>query len=463
MTRYEAGAWALSEFGAADLGHASRTKRAVRAATSLVQNPAGSIPKVAEDAHQAKGIYRLLSNCEVNHDGLLSGHIAKTVERCRNRRVVLVVQDTTTLSYTGHTTVRGLGPVNDQAGASGFLAHTALAVCPETSDVLGVLDQQVWVREPRKVTAGESCRARKKRPRESQHWPVAQRRVSELFSTLDAATKPHVVAVFDREGDIFEAFETISEIGHGLVIRAVHNRLLAGEKEDKQYSLDAVKLAPIKAHYQVDVPARPGRAARGAAMEVRTLPVRVQPPKNRDRQGKPVALNMVLATETQPPEGIEPLCWYLVTREPIETAADVLAIVHMYELRWTIEELHMGIKTGCATEERQLETQHALANFLALATIIAWQMLCLRQAARATSPKPAAQFLTRSQLVVLCGLRPRLKSDCTAAEALRAIAVMGGFMGRKGDGNPGWRTLWAGFEKLLMAEKGFLLAHAKFG
>ena len=90
-------------------------------------------------------------------------------------------------------------------------------------------------------------------------------------------------------------------------------------------------------------------------------------------------------------------------------------------------------------------------------------MLCLRDASRRPEPLPAAQFLTASQMIVLCGLRPRLKPDCSAADALRAIAVMGGFMGRKSDGNPGWRTLWWGFEKLLLAEKGFLVAKARFG
>lgn len=462
-TPHRAATWALSEFGTADLGHASRTKRSVRIATRLVQNPAGSIPKVSEDSHQAKGTYRLLSNPEVDHDGLLSGHIDRTVERCSGRGVVLVVQDTTTLSYNERTTVRGLGPVNDCAHSRGFLAHTALAICPKTGDVLGVLDQQVWAREDRKVTEGESSVARKKRPRESQHWPKAQHRVHELFSAMTEALRPRVVAVFDREGDIFEAFETIHELGHSLVVRATRNRLLEGEDEDKRYSLDVVGQSPIKAHYQVNVPARPGGAARIAEMDIRALPVTLLPPRNRNRQGDPISLNMVLAIEPQPPEGVEPLCWYLVTREPIETELELLAIIHMYEMRWVIEELHMGIKTGCSTEDRQMETQHALANFLAFATVIAWQMLCLRQAARAAEPKPASAILTPSQLIVLRGLRPRLKSDCSATEAFRAIAVLGGFMGRKGDGNPGWRTLWAGFEKLLMAERGYLLAKARSG
>ena len=461
MKAFQATAWAVSEFGAADLGHGARTKRAVRVGAALVQNPSSSIPRVAENAHQAKGVYRLLSNPKVKHDDILSGHIDRTVERCLGRKAVLVIQDTTALSYTEHPKVRGLGPVNDSERARGFLAHTALAVSIEDHAVLGVLDQHVWVRAEAKVTQGESCAARKKRKRESEHWAAAQQRVGKLFQSVEK--RPRVIAIFDREGDIFEAFEALDQLGHSFVIRATHNRLVDGEGEGREYSLDAVGQAPIVAHYTVNVPARPGRAARVAYMDIRATSLAIRPPKNRERRGDSLQLNVVAAIESQPPEGVEPLLWYLVTREPIETEADVLAVVRAYEARWIIEELHMGMKTGCATEDRQLETVGALQNFLAFATVVAWQMLCLRDASRGSEAVRADQVLTPLQMTVLCGLRPRLKPDCLAAEALRAIAVMGGFMGRKGDGNPGWRTLWAGFEKLLMAEKGFLVARARFG
>lgn len=461
MGQWQASAWAFSEFGGAELGHAARTRRAVRVASALVQNPSASIPRISENAHQAKGAYRLLSNPEVNHDDILSGHIGRTIERCNARSAVLVLQDTTTLSYTEHRSTKGLGPVNDSRRGRGFLAHTALAVTVEEHEVLGVLDQHVWVRAERKVTQGESCGARKKRSRESEHWAAAQRRIADRFSVIE--DRPRVIAVFDREGDVFEAFEALDELGHSFIIRASHNRLVDSDGEDRQYSLDVVRGAPVKAHRTVDVPARPGRQARVAQMEVRALAATICPPKNRDRRGDSLSLNIVLAIEPQPPDGVEPLCWYLVTRESIETEANVLAVVRGYEARWLIEELHMGIKTGCSTEDRQLETRHALENFLAFATVVAWQMLCLRDASRRAEPTRADRFLNPSQMLVLCGLRPRLKADCSAAEALRAIAVMGGFMGRKGDGNPGWRTLWAGFEKLLMAEKGFLVAKARFG
>ena len=461
MKAFDAWAWAVSEFAEADLGHGSRTKRAIRVGAALVQNPSSSIPRVAEDAHQAKGIYRLLSNSKVTHDEILSGHIDRTVERCLGHSAVLVIQDTTTLSYTEHPNTRGLGPVNDSARARGFLAHTALAVSVDDHEVLGVLDQQVWVRSERKVTQGESCKARKKRKRESEHWPEGQRRVSELFQGVEK--RPRLIATFDREGDIFEAFEEIVRLGHSCIIRAIHNRLVDTDGASKEYSLDSVERAPVVGHRTVEVPARPGRAARVAKMEIRAKSLALRPPRNRDRLGDSIDLNVVAAMECQPPEGVEPLVWYLITREPIETEADVLAVVRGYEARWLIEELHMGMKTGCSTEQRQLETVHALQNFLAFATIVAWQMLCLRDAARRPEPTLANQVLTPLQMTVLCGLRPRLKPDCLASEALRAIAVMGGFMGRKGDGSPGWRTLWAGFEKLLMAERGFLVAQTKFG
>ena len=461
MEAFQATAWAVSEFGKAELGHGARTKRAVRVGAALVQNPSSSIPRLAENVHQAKGVYRLLSNPEVTHDDVLSGHVAATVERCLGRAAVLVVQDTTTLSYTERRNVRGLGPVNDRARGRGFLAHTALAIGVEDHDVLGVLDQQVWVRGERKVTQGESCVARKKRRRESEHWGAGQRRVGELFRRVER--RPRVIAVFDREGDIFEAFEALDELGHSFVIRATHNRLVESEGEEKEYSLDCVAQAPVIATRRVNVPARGSRAARTAYLEIRATSLTVRPPRNRGRHGDAIELNIVGAVESQPPDGVEPLVWYLVTREPIATEADVLAIVRAYEGRWPIEELHMGIKTGCSTEERQLETANALENFLAFATVVAWQMLRLRDAARRSPEVRADQVLTPTQLTVLCGLRPRLKPDCLANEALRAIAMMGGFMGRKGDGNPGWRTLWAGFEKLLMAERGFLVAQAEFG
>ncbi len=37
----------------------------------------------------------------------------------------------------------------------------------------------------------------------------------------------------------------------------------------------------------------------------------------------------------------------------------------------------------------------------------------------------------------------------TVQEAVRRVAMLGGFLGRKGDGEPGIQALWTGFRRLM--------------
>jgi hypothetical protein len=121
---------------------------------------------------------------------------------------------------------------------------------------------------------------------------------------------------------------------------------------------------------------------RTAELEVRATTVHLKPPLSSGRKGDSLEVNLVLARELGAPTGQDPLCWYLVTREPIETREQVQRVIEHYEARWMIEEFHMGLKTGCACEQRQLERIHGLRNFLALATPMAVRMLQLRDAVR---------------------------------------------------------------------------------
>lgn len=450
-------AWALAHFGEAKLGDARRTKRAVQVAAALMEMPGSSLPKATGELAPMKGAYNLLGNPHVDHDDLLSGHIPRTVESCMKEQAILVPQDTTTLTYDGKTR-KGLGPVNDSENARGFFAHTALAVSKSTHEVLGVLDQQVYVRSDKRKPKNETAKQRKRRSRESEHWPEGQRRVARAMENA-VGPKPKLIFVYDREGDIFEAFEECDRQKQSFVIRAMRNRLLENEEDEqgRRYLLDEVLKAPVMAHTTAQVHAKKDQPARTAQLEVRALKATIRPPRNRNRKGLSLEINIVLAIETQPPEGVEGLCWYLVTREPIETAADVLEVVRIYQARWLIEEFHMGLKSGCAVEERQLETAHSLMNFLAFASVIACHLLSLRDLARRPEQTLAANVLRPSLLMTLSALKPRsLSPTPTTREALRVIAKLGGFVGRKSDGEPGWRTLWRGFERLLCAEAGFL-------
>lgn len=465
MSPIEAAVFAQRELETLRLGDVRRDRRATQVLAGLLGASDSSIAAQNVEAAATKGSYRLLENNDVSYLAVSEAHACQTIERARQHDVVLAVQDTTGVSLGGLKQADGLGPITDAKGSRGYLVHSTLIVEPNSGEVLGVAAQQVWVRSGTKKPKKERPDQRKNRSRESEIWPKGQRDVATAFGRTEvegggwspAATgDPHVIAVFDREGDIFEAFEALNELDHGFVIRAVHNRLLVGE--DRKYSLDAVASERPIGQYRVDVPRKAGGKAREAELTARTLRVQVRPPKNRGRKGRPQSLTIVLVREETPPPGEPGLCWYLVTTESASTAEEVQRIIQIYRLRWLIEEFHMGLKTGVGIEQRQFESFQVHRRFLAFATIAAWQLLALRHAARTDAARPATALLSNIQLAIIRSRLPKLPKSPTVREAYRGLAMLGGFMGRKGDGEPGWRTLWRGFAYLAAAEAGYLFA-----
>jgi hypothetical protein len=447
------------ELAGSHLGHKARQKRLLRIGQAMSKAASASFPQqFAKDEAGLKGAYRFFANPEVKPEAILQGHTAATRERCRARGKVLCIQDTTDLIFKHQ--VEGAGRINQLPRVRGLWVHTTLAVDAATHEVMGVLGQMVWARpdKPKRKKKKETAAQRKKRPRESQRWGEAAYRVSDVLEQVPAQERPQVVHVLDAEGDIFETLEVMEALGDSFVIRVTRNRLLAssqgqeGVEAEREYLLDKVAQAPVRGHKVVQVPGRPGQQERQAVLEIRACRVRVRPPLNRERAGQPLELNVVLARETQPPKGQKPLNWCLVTGEPIETLEQCLQVVEAYEGRWLVEELHMGFKSGCGTEARRLQHGARLSNFLALATVVAFGMLSLRDAARRPEPPPASEHLSELQLQLLSDMCPKLPPTPNAYEALRAMALLGGFIGRKGDGEPGWRTLWRGWEKLQQAE-----------
>ena len=447
------------EVAASRLGHGARDTRLEAVADGLAAGADKSLPQAFPSWTALKSAYRFFANERVTPEAILSGHVQRTVARCRQLPVVLLVQDTTVLTLQHE--VAGAGRVGPH-GVQGLFVHTCLAVSGEEGHaVCGTLAQEAWARGARKRgrRRSESGRQRKARPvRESLRWAALALTASEALG--EGPGRPHVVHVFDREGDIFEALEMLDALQDSWVVRASRNRRLDTSEGDAEaaYLESTLRAAPVRGHYGVQVPPGPGRRARTARLEVRARRVALLPPANRKRRGEALQVNCVLAEETHPPQGETPLCWMLLTREPIATLTDCLAVVDMYTARWRIEELHMGLKTGCGVEKRQLHAASRVQRFLALATILAWGLLALRDAARASPSPPATHHLSDEQLRLLARLRPEMPAHPNAYEALRALARLGGFIGRKSDGEPGWRTLWRGLDALLAAELGYRLA-----
>ena len=204
------------------------------------------------------------------------------------------------------------------------------------------------------------------------------------------------------------------------------------------------------------------RSARTAKLEIRAAKLTVGRSAGAGSRGADsLDLHLVQVVEPNPPAGATPIEWWLWTTEPIATEEHVLAIIDAYRARWVVEEYFKALKSGCRVEQRQLESRHALLNALALLAPVAWRLLLLRSLGRRMPRASASVALTPLQLRALHGYRakkqqPPLPPSPTVAEAMLAIAQLGGHIANNGP--PGWIILGRGLDRLLDIELGLAIA-----
>lgn len=198
------GDWAEAEFGSARFGDCRLTQRFVSIARDFYSRPQANIPKACNgERAKVKAVYRFLDNQEVTLAKLLKPHQEQTLKRMAEHKVVLAVQDSTSLNYTAHTLTAGLGPIGTKhSGALGLIVHDTVAVTPEGL-ALGVLDAQVWVRDWEDKQAGRPIEQK-----ESVKWLRSYQLAAKLQGQLK---KTRVVSVGDREADIYELFAMAGE------------------------------------------------------------------------------------------------------------------------------------------------------------------------------------------------------------------------------------------------------------
>jgi hypothetical protein len=459
MTMFHPASWARKQFECAEFAHESRNKRAVVISQNMLAGSTASLPAMAENRGDLASAYRFFGNKEVTVKRMLSGHVSATCAEASKHQAVLVVQDSMAASYGGDDHSRNLGPVNDSE-VQGLWVHTALALT-ETGEVLGVLAQDIWVRSRKRKPKRETTEQRRKRARESLRWAETASAVA-LQLQQNLGKTPYVIEVGDREADIYDFYESLACLGQGFVIRILHPRKVKGDAGDARNVFETVAIAPVITRYRLPVVCRSkGKSiTREVTLEVRAQTVTVMPPKRNGKESKPITLNLVCVREPESEGQTDRLEWNLATTEPIATPADVRRVIDIYKHRWKIEEFHMGLKTGCAIEDRELDA-HGLKNFIAMSSIVAVKFLQLRDVARASETsqtKPATDVLTPTQLVILRQKNRKLPPAASAFDVLIAVARMGGFVGTNKGSKPGWRTLWRGFSKLRALEEGYLLA-----
>jgi hypothetical protein len=251
---------------------------------------------------------------------------------------------------------------------------------------------------------------------------------------------------------------TCREQRQHFLVRAAQNRRVRGEDETQDYLFSLTRALPGQGTRTLDLPARHGQPARQAQVEISFSPVTVLPPKGSPYKDA-LACWVVRVWEPAPPAGItEPLEWVLITSLPTVDLAAAWERVAWYTCRWLVEDYHQCLKTGCGIEQRQLQTGPGLFRLLGLLSPVALRLLQLREVARLTPERLALAELPREVVQVVAHLAEVPVETLTVQCFWRAVAQQGGYLGRRRDGPPGWKTLWKGWLYVQTLLEGIHLA-----
>lgn len=450
--------WLHREFAGAKLGDRRLERRLLELGKAFFAKPMASIPQSCGSIASAKAAYRFFDHDRVTMDALLEPHRAATIDRIRREPVALVVQDTSSLNYTTHPETQGIGPIGTWVkGPQGLILHNTLAFRPDGLP-LGVVDVDCTARDPEKFGTKAERKLGPIENKESYKWIKP---LDTVRHVADQCPNTKVVVVCDREADIFELFLALEEKKVDFLIRASESRELHRKKQRLWPHMETLTEA---GRMVVNVPRHGKQAARTAEMSLRYADVTLAAPKGKEKL-PPVRLWAVWSKEiSTPPDGAEPLQWMLLTSVPVASAEDAAERVQWYTRRWGIEVFHRVLKSGCLIEDRQLGTADRLEACLAIDMVVAWRIHHLTYLGRATPDVPCTVAFDDHQwkaILVFQTRKPPPTTPPMLKEMILRISKLGGFLGRKSDGEPGTETLWKGLQRMddiAAAFQSFLVA-----
>jgi hypothetical protein len=334
-----------------------------------------------------------------------------------------------------------------QGNTYGVLVHAMIAVDAATTACLGLVGGEVWTR-PGVVT--EPHRDRPFVDRESHRWLATAERAKEVLRPAaiacprEAARRRGVTVIADREGDIYPNWAALPQAGVHQLTRAMVDRRLV----DGGTLFDAAAGFAVAGRRRIELPARqPDRARRTAVVELRFGEVEIRRPRDEldHTLAATVRLRLVDVREVDPPEGVEPLHWRLVTTHEIADTTKAWQVVAWYQARWIIEQLFRVMKSqGLQLEacpraldpgDSQLASGERLVKLAAAAT-----NACPREAARRRGAAcidmqlvqqrdgkdqlPASVIFTEPEIETLEALSPTLEGKTERQKNLHPVASL---------------------------------------
>ena len=372
--------WAENELGGAPLGDQRSSARLVSSAQIMAEQPGAPFATAAKgNSSLIAGYYRLIeqpADSNVTTQNILTPHYKRTRQRSTGCAIVLLVQNGTDLNFAIHDNSVNFGLIShnrkETKGTINLHLHTTMAVNAANGLPLGIarIAFDNWDSKARKNKLPEK--------RKSAHCLQGLRDIA-------AQAQPGVrhLSVMDLEADFFELFAEAKRL------RKVD--LLVGAKVNCQLTDDETKLfeqlatQPVKGCIEIDLPrsltpiatstqkAKPLWEARLAQSKVRWIKHEF-PLTNEPHRKTQVRLTLFSICETDPPAGIQPLYWQLLTSLPVNSMNDVEKVVNMYRLRRRIEDWYHILKTNCNVEQLKHKQAERIERVVAIKAVIAWRL-----------------------------------------------------------------------------------------
>ncbi len=440
------GNWAEEELGGANLGDARLNRRLVRLATRFAEQPTASIPNACGDWAETMAAYRFFDQASekkrsLSWQAILQPHIDCSLARMAQHPVVLCIQDTTELNFNGQA-IEGLGPLSYEA-QRGMYLHPTYAVTPQR-EPLGVMNAWMWAREPKGPDGTRPGLS------ESRRWIEGYEQVAQTAARMP---NTRLVYVADREADMVGLMQRAQALGTPAdwLIRARHNRCLPQGGKLWAAVLAEEPLGEIEFVLQ----SRQGQPERTVRQEVRVKATTIPA-----ADGQLIPVTCLIATEIAPPLGCKAVEWRLLTNREVVDLEAAVQLIDGYRCRWEIEILFHVLKNGCRVEALQLGSMPKLELALAVYLVVSWRLARLIRLGRIHPDWSAELFFSKTEWVgayILNRKKPPAKPP-TVREVVRLIARLGGFLARKGDGEPGAKSLWLGFQALRHFVRGVEIA-----
>ena len=275
-----------------------------------------------------QGAYDFLSNRKIAPSAVQAAVSKAAAIGCVGSEFCFVVVDGTALTLKDWKRSKDFGAVGaSNLGARGLKIMNAYALSADGTPI-GLLGQHWWKRESRKKR--RDCQHRRVEDKETKYWLRAIAGADLLLTAVGTRAWFQI----DREGDRFATLRALHDSGHWFTVRSTYgHRYLVGRKRSVRLR-HAVARAKVRGHYDLAMPEKFNRKGRTARMAVRATSVVLDMMEAATEARLQLPLNVVDVREVGArPRNATPIHWRLLTNRPIETEADVMAVLHGYTQR----------------------------------------------------------------------------------------------------------------------------------